>query len=188
MNTPFLEKLERARYFFGSPPADAADLKKDILARGWSALFSDTHRLYSADAEELAEEGVSRFLRQIEPFLRGQGVTLPAISEQYSGDGYSITIGNNTHQIWSKTDLVGEHRGVMAWGLSMTRAFAIVDDMLAAADSEERLYAVYGGHDLHAYFLTPQLFELIVQHPDATPLDTPYAPTELPPHFGAPPR
>ena len=51
------------------------------------------------------------------------------------------------------------------WGVSTVRTFALVNDLLARASSNERLYAVNGGNDLMAIFLTDELWDLITAHP-----------------------
>ena len=84
-----------------------------------------------------------------------------------------------------KRDTTGNELGLI-WGLSMTRAFAIVDRLLKDAGSPERLYAINGGNDLFAFFLTPELHRIISAHPDAKPKDGPYKPTEKYPAFGQP--
>ncbi len=72
------------------------------------------------------------------------------------------------------------------WGLATARAFAILDGQLAAAGSPERVYAVNGGNDLCAFFLTPELFQIITADPDADASGGPYKPTEEYPWFGQP--
>jgi hypothetical protein len=62
----------------------------------------------------------------------------------------------------------------------------MIDHLLEASGSREQIYAVNGGNDLCAFFLTPELYRIIVEHPDATPKDGPYRPTEVYPWFGQP--
>jgi hypothetical protein len=68
----------------------------------------------------------------------------------------------------------------------MTRGFRIVDELLAAVGSSERVYAVNGGNDLFAFFLTPELHQTVMEHPEASPEGGPYKPTEDYPWFGQP--
>jgi hypothetical protein len=68
----------------------------------------------------------------------------------------------------------------------MVRTFALINRLLTEARSPERIYAVGGGNDLFAFFLTPQLRDLVARHPDADPADEPYEPREEYPGFGQP--
>jgi len=98
-------------------------------------------------------------------------------------------VGRTPHLIYDaealQRDSNGKEPGVI-WGLAMTRGFRIVDQLLEAAGSPERLYAVNGGNDLFAFFLTPELHQIVSQHADADAKDGPYEPTEDYPWFGQP--
>ncbi len=61
--------------------------------------------------------------------------------------------------------------------------FRIVDELLEKAGSPERVYAVNGGNDLSAFFLTPKMYRIIVEHPDAGAASAPYKPNEEYPRF-----
>ena len=153
------------------------------------AIFSESHRFYHADAADLAKGGICAFIREIEPFLTTQGVRLPELRDEVSEKGYVVRVGGVSHKIYDAADLqqdtTGKEPGII-WGLAMTRGFAIVDQLLEAAGSPERLYAVNGGNDLFAFFLTPELYRIISGHPDAVAKDGPYKPTNEYPRFGQP--
>src|SRR5262245_38480270 len=141
----FLAQLEQAGYFKPFAPRDANQMKQSVSSHGWSGLFRDHGlRLHAADAEDLAEQGVADFLRRVEPFFKTQKVVLPRLTEDFATDGssYSITVGDTAHPVWRRSEFSPEHKGYHAWGLSMARAFAIVDGLLEAAGSPERVYAV----------------------------------------------
>jgi hypothetical protein len=144
-----------------------------------------------ADAEDLAEGGVGQFLREIAPFLATQKVTLPAIEDATSEDGYTVRVGGASYQIYDAEELErdssGEEGGLI-WGLSSVRGFRIADELLTAAGSAERAYAVNGGNDLFVMFLTPELHQVIMNHPDASRRDGPYILKEEYPSFGQPER
>ena len=189
MNDSFVTDLDAHGYFKGLAPEKAQVLRADFRKQGWTAIFSESHRFHHADAEDLAEGGICAFIREVEPFLTGQGVRLPELQDEVSDKGYSVRVGGISHKIYDAADLkrdtTGKELGII-WGLAMTRGFAIVDQLLEAAGSPERLYSVNGGNDLFAFFLTPDLHRIISQHPKAEAADGPYKPTVEYPWFGQP--
>ena len=74
----------------------------------------------------------------------------------------------------------------LIWGLSAVRGFRIIDELLTAAGSPERAYAVNGGNDLCLMFLTSELHQVIMEHPEASLRDGPYILKEEYPSFGQP--
>jgi len=75
-----VESLEQAAFFQYTPEDAREGTKREILETGY--LFADSlGRWYRADAEDLAEQGVMRFLAEIAPFLETQGVSLPYRTE-----------------------------------------------------------------------------------------------------------
>ncbi len=189
MSTPFVTELEELGYFNGLEPESAEALKEAFEQSGWLGIFSESHRFFMADAEDLAEGGIGRFLQEISPFLALQGVALPEIEEEMSEEGYVVRVGGADYQIYDAADMErdasGEESGLI-WGLSMVHGFRIADELLAAAGSAERAYAVNGGNDLFVLFLTPELHRVIMEHPDASRCDGPYVPHEEYPLFGQP--
>ena len=189
MTDSFLPSLENLGYFKDLDPHQTRSLKQIFATRGWLGIFGESHRLYAADAEDMAEGGIGAFIAKLERFLANQGVDLPEIEDQLSESGYAVRIGAERKQIYGEAEmgieLTGDRPGLI-WGLSMVRGFRIVDELLAAAESPERVYAVNGGNDLFAFLATPELFRLITTHPDSSPSDGPYKPTEEYPWFGQP--
>jgi hypothetical protein len=189
MNESFVTELDTHGYFTGLAPEKAQALKSDFRKQGWMAFFSDSHRFFHADAEDLAEGGICAFIRKVEPFLTAQGVRVPELQDEVTEKGYTVRVGGTPHLIYAAADLQrdsnGKEPGVI-WGLAMTRGFRIVDQLLEVAGSPERLYAANGGNDLFAFFLTPELHQIVSQHPDADAKDGPYKPTEDYPWFGEP--
>ena len=189
MNTPFVSKLEELGYFTGLSTGVAQALKQEFDRRGWLAIFNRSHRLFHADAEALAEGGVGTFLRKVLPFLAAQGVTLPAIEDDTSDDSYIVRVGTVAYQMYDaaefERDSSGEDLGLM-WGLASVRGFGIINELLAAAGSRERAYAINGGNELILMFLTSELHRVIMDHPDASRHGGPYIMTEESPWFGQP--
>jgi hypothetical protein len=181
MNESFVKQLEALGFFRGTL-AEQDAVKAKILASGWSGIFADSQRMYHADAEDLAEGGVGNFLRRIEPFLSAEKVALPKIRDEYADTHYTVHLDTQAHRIHVEAEWRAD--GYIPWALATARTFAIVNRLLESAGSRERLYALNGGNDLFAWFLTPELHKVIVDHPDAVAKDTPYRPTESPPLFG----
>lgn len=186
MNESYVDSLDSLGYFRGLTSAEDRALREEILKRGWPGIFNNFHRLYAADAEDLAEGGIGRFIAEVTPFLTAEGVHVPEIEEDASGDGYVVRVGGTDISIYDARDLELDEQQGLIWGLSMTRGFRIVNELLALAESTERVYAVNGGNDLFAFFLTQELYRSIVEHPEASPGDGPYVPTEEYPWFGQP--
>jgi len=189
MNESFVTELDAHGYFKGLAPEKVQALKADFRKQGWMAIFNDSHRFYHADAEDLAEGGICAFIRDVEPFLGAQGVRVSDFQDEVTEKSYMVRVGGTLHMIYDAVDLQrdadGKEPGVI-WGLAMTRGFKIVDQLLEAAGSSERVYAVNGGNDLFAFFLTPELHRIISGHSDADAKDGPYRPTEDYPWFGQP--
>jgi len=190
VNAAFVEQLEALGYFRHLQPEQTELRKQAFLREGWNALLGGPpHRLNPADAEDLAAGGIGDFLRLVKPFLAREGVKFPEIKDEVGSAGYLLRFGDVTHVIFSQDELrrhsSGEEPG-LTWGLSMARGFGMINALLKAAGSAERLYAVNGGNDLFGIFLTPELQRLIAQHPDASPPDVPYEPNERFPSFGQP--
>jgi hypothetical protein len=70
----------------------------------------------------------------------------------------------------------------LMWGLSWSRAFGLLNDLLEQAGSGERAYA---GSDAGVWFLTPELFEALAAEL-GDDRERPYVPNEQPPWFGEP--
>ena len=149
MDRTFVDRLDQLGFFKYIDSAQREDAKR----QGAAAIYGETGRLFHADAESLAEGGVGDFLREMEPFLRKQGVTISQIEDQFRDYDYSVTINGMDYIIYSADELeLHGQRVVSIWGLATVRSFAIVNELLANAESNERLYAVNGGNDLFGFF------------------------------------
>ncbi|MEZ6138860.1 MAG: hypothetical protein R3C53_28580 [Pirellulaceae bacterium] len=150
-----------------------------VHARGWDALYDQHPRFYWADAENLTECGVADFITSLKPFLDRVGVTY-AISDNWGDHVYTVTLNGEERLIWSQAELKVEREGKpgLTWGLSTVRAFALVNELLEAAETNERLYAINGGNDLAAIFLTPELKDVVCASSGFRQVDLPYTPIE----------
>ncbi len=181
----FADHLEVLGFFRYAPSESVAAFKRGFQESSWTAVFGETGRLFDADAEHLTEGGVGDFLRRLEPFLKGQGISLNQVEDDVSEEGYSVTVNGGRYKIYNTDEIQrSERQPGLLWGLSSARAFATVNRLLEGAGAEERLYAVNGGNDLFGFFLTPVLREAICRYPTVKPGGKPYLPTEEYPWFG----
>jgi len=189
MNNSFVEDLNGVGFFKHLSIEESRVLQEKIYEVGWRGIFENCNRFYPADAENLAEGGIGQFIKEVRPFLESEGVRFPEIVDDAHENDYVVRVDGVANSIYSEPELqrdISATEGGLTWGLSMTRGFAIVDRLLAAVGSNERVFAVNGGNDLFAFFLTPELCRVITTHPDASPEDGPYKPTEEYPWFGQP--
>jgi hypothetical protein len=183
----FADRLEVLDFFRYAPAEAVAALKQEFQESRWAAVFGETGRLFHADAEDLTEGGVGDFLRQIEPFLKAQGISLNHVEDDVSEQGYCVKVNGRRYKLYDTDELHKREREKqlgLLWGLSGARAFAIVNGLLEEAGSEERLYAVNGGNDLFGFFLTAALREAICRYPGVKPANRPYLHTDEYPWFG----
>ena len=140
---------------------------------------SETGRDFPADAAELPSAGVEDFLRDIEPFLARQGVTLALEADESEGHDYFVRVNGRRFMIYSREENELTKRGLEppagnVWALSTRRTMEIVNWLLQEAGSPERMYIDGDGwNGQRAVFLTPAMLELIAQsgvvEPEALP-------------------
>jgi hypothetical protein len=188
----FLSGLERYGYLEYVTDEEMDMVKKQMVQQSWPFFDENSGRQYHADAENLAEKGVAEFLEKIRPFLENQEVQLKSI-EEYFDEEYRITVNGKETTIWSREEEDEDYgrdgtprRPGLTWGLSTVRTFSLVNELLEEAGSKERLYAVSGGNDLDAFFLTPELADFIGRSPQVVVEDRPYIPVAQHPWYGQP--
>jgi hypothetical protein len=117
-----------------------------------------TKRNHHVDAERLAEGGVLRFISQIEPFLLDQ-LRLKELEtgEETNTQGWIVTLCDEEQLIYSEEESSMDD----LWERATARTFELVNRVLKSAGSQERAYALYGGNDLEAVFLTHEMFGVI---------------------------
>lgn len=183
----FLSGIERYGYLEYVPEKEMARVKKGLARGTWPFLEDGSRRKYYLDADDLAEKGGATFIKRIQPFLENQGVRIDGI-EEYFDDEYRITLNGKETVIWSSDEAEAETAGkpVATWGLTMVRIFAVVNELLEQAGSEERLYAVGGEGELDAVFLTPELVDFMCGSLQVMVEDRPYIPVSEYPMYGQP--
>ncbi len=183
----FLNGIERYGYLEYVPEEEMARVKKGLSHGTWPFLEDGSRRKYYFDADDLPEKGGATFIKRIQPFLETQGVRINGI-EEYFDDEYRITLNGKETAIWSSDEAEAEDAGkpVFTWGLSMVRVFAVVNELLEQAGSEERLYAVGDGDALDAVFLTPELVDFMYDSLQVMIENRPYIPVDEHPMYGQP--
>ncbi len=171
-----LAELRELGFFAHFTDSEIDACTASILERGWNAI-DDNPRFFWVDAENLSEGGVAKFLREIKPFLERLNMTF-SVSNNWGNHDYTVTLNRDERLIWSLAEFEQERNGRpgLTWGLTTVRTFGLVNEMLETAQTDERLYAVDGGNDLRAIFLTPKLKEAIWAFSDFPVLELPYIP------------
>src|SRR5207249_2325793 len=95
-----ITELEAADYFKYADPQKVPGLKDEMRSRSYPFPF-ESGREFFADAEDLAEGGVGKFLNEIGSFLRRQGVQLGDVSDEMDeeGQGYWVTVNGQRYRM-----------------------------------------------------------------------------------------
>lgn len=122
-------------------------------------------RVFNADAEDLAEGSVERFLGEVKPALERCGVAIHTVSqdvEQEHSDrqGYSVTVNGERHVIYSHEEAVNDTDS--CWDIAPRRTFQLVNSLLEKAGSAERMYMLSGGNDCFAWLLTKEQCNILM--------------------------
>src|SRR5207253_5697530 len=147
-----LAQLEALGFYKYTAPDEITRAKARALETRY--LYHDsTHRSYITGEEDLAECGVLDFFTVIEPFLNRQGIEITSRDEEcIPGGAYTVSLNGKAYEIYS--DYECQHAEL--WRLSTIRTHRIVNELLAAAGSGERVYLLYGGNDAEAVFQSPE--------------------------------
>lgn len=149
-------KLEALGFYKYTAPERIEELKREAIAGGYLFGWDVTKRDYHADAEDLAEGGIAKFIERIRPFLESQGVRIRSVKEEDLDRAYYVTINNVRYVMYSE-DEIDEN----IWDSTTRRCFAAINRLLEEAGSDERLHWLYGGNDNRAIFLTQAMYEAI---------------------------
>jgi hypothetical protein len=119
------------------------------------------HRDYPADEESIGEGGVKRFLLEVKHILKANNVIFTSVIENPTPDAYKISISGKEYILCSGEELNQSVHKIQH--LITKRLFAVINQLLRDAKSEERLFSEYGGNDHWAIFLTHDLYNLILK-------------------------
>ena len=175
-------ELEARGFFRYLDPEEAARAKAAVAKDGIEAIWRvETGRfVLTADPEDLAEGGIRDWLEELRPTLGRMGARIEEDVEQEIDEShYVVRAGGRAYLIYD-ADAAADM--ALMWGLSWSRAFGLLNDLLEQAGSRERAYA---GSDAGVWFLTPELFEALCAELGGD-RERPYVPNEQPPAFGEP--
>lgn len=174
-----MDQLESLGFYRYTDPASLAEARDEVLQHEWP-FHGEIRRLFRADAEELAEGGVSSLLADAEGFLRTQGVDGLTVFDEIDQTHYHLLVDGARFQIYSEEEL----RTKAIWELAARRSVAVMNWLLERAGSPERAYLLYGGNDGQVVFLTPAMFEAILRSGLIAERDLPVAVAEPPVRLG----
>ncbi len=170
-----ISKLEELGYYKYADFKHIENIKSESIKADYIFGWEESGRDFAIDAEELSEGGVGGFFEVIKPFMEKQKVKMIISDENFSETGYEITVNKIKYEIFSEEDLKSKYLSV----IGTCKSFSIINKLLKEAGSEERVYALYGGNDLRAVFLTKDMYELISGYkklPEKEKPQTIYAP------------
>jgi len=133
------------------------ELKQKLSQYGWPEKYLTDCFFFAAEAESLAKGDIDFWLKYLQDsYLKKQGVELHTIQKYHehemavaiNGNYYSVLNNNEYQQMWK------ENENSYFLNLASGRAFSIVNDLLAKANSPQKLYAIGSGDDLYGVFLT----------------------------------
>jgi hypothetical protein len=149
------EALEPLGFYKFVAPVDVADLEVEA-GKGAYRWFLEVGRAFDADAERLAEGGVSDLLDYLRPALKKEGCELGVIEETYDAhQGYTVTVGDERHTMWTEAE------ASKSWELTTKRTAALINQSLERVGSEERVHLLHGGEDAVLVLLTAAMRDLI---------------------------
>ncbi len=133
-------------------------------------------RVFNADAEDLAEGSVERFLGEVKPALERCGVAIDTVSQEVEAEksdrqGYSVTVNGERHVIYSHDEAVDKPDAT--WDLAPRRTFQLINALLQNAGSAERMYMLNGGNDCFAWLLTKEQYNILTATPALKERDKP---------------
>lgn len=163
-----LDSLIKLEYLKFVPDDNVEKVKSNLrqsLSRGYvegawrDDCTSSCLRSFPADSENLEEGDVGCCLRLMKSPLSIEGVILDTIVDVTDGPRYEVFINGEEFCIYDEADWNDDSTNL--WSVSARRLIEIVNELLVRADSEERLWGVYGGNDGQVLFLTEQLHAYI---------------------------
>ena len=130
-----------------------------IVANQW---VSYDRRFYMADAEDLAEGSVCGQLAEMKTVLRRERVKLSSLIDELDvlNDCYHVVVNGERHKVYG-----ADREKYTSWGLAHRKTIEILNELLVAAHSKERAYALYGGNEAQIVLLDETLYQYILTLP-----------------------
>ena len=121
------------------------------------------NRIFFADAEGLAEIGVSDFLWGLLPLLSHESVEVRFLADLEYRDAesgatrYDVLVNDERHEIYQ----IGIDSDMHIWDMSHRRTVEIVSGLLERVGSRERAFGAGASNDASVCILTNELFDYI---------------------------
>lgn len=133
----------------------------------------DYEKLILLDAEDLAEQGIGQAYQRLLPYLTKYVANPANVTERVDEElvSYKIQTDGREYLIYSAEEPFTESE---SWGRATYFFFLIINEQLKG--SGVQLYAINGGNDLSALFLSPEQ-ALAAQSALPQKVDWPYIPT-----------
>jgi len=141
-----ISELERSGYYKYIEPINVERAQARFARTGDPFHFS-TKRVYSIDAEELAERGITDFFDGVRSFLTLAGIGHLDVKQNFTEATYNLYVNGKEYEIYSQSEVIKK------------RTFPILDELLENVGAEERTYLLSNG--AHIIFLTPQQYQII---------------------------
>jgi hypothetical protein len=152
--------------FFDRMDAEGVEWSRTVGA-GEGFWYNDgIGRAFAGDGERLAEWGVCRFMQEIEPYLRGQGVgQVACVQDDWVEGKYAYTVNVNGRDFPILVDEDMECNP--AWAAASVRTQGLVEELLREAGSPEHAYIVSGtlAESSIIVFLTAEMYHTINNSP-----------------------
>jgi len=168
---PLIDDLEKMGFYEDTKDELVNIVKQEAIETGYIFGWESANRDFMADAEEIAEGGVTELFNAFEPFLNQRQIHLPQVSEKFNDSKYSVIINDYEYKIWEAFEL----KSVNLWDLSTNRALGIINKILQDQGVKEQAYKLYGGNDQRIIFLTEEQFVVINASPLLAPTEKPHA-------------
>jgi hypothetical protein len=178
MSHSLVAALAKYGFFEGVKRQTAVRMMEEIQERGWPAIFEESHRVFWVDPARLAEAGVGEFLERIRPFLHSQTLRPGEIVDDYGPERYSVEFAASAYRIYDRVEAAqSENPAAELARIAFARTVSLINDQLSRVRSAERLFALADDSGVRVIFLTPEMHELIVDHPEAVFDESPYLPS-----------
>jgi hypothetical protein len=145
-------------------------------AHPWSTEIAPSVQ-FVADGEDLAEEGLEDFLKEVAPAVMTLGVELEVTSELTdSGEDsrYAVTINGKSVEIYNGLDAFERTDESFPWYAANVRPLARVNELLAEAGAKERFFVLYPGtNDGSALLIDPAIPAAMTKAGFVDPKETP---------------
>ncbi len=148
-----VQALESMGFYKYLSPGDARAAKGQLPTNP-RRFYLDAGRAFEADAEDLAEGGVSELLEQMREVLTAEGCVVGKTEDSYSEDGYTVLLDGRPYPMWTKSE------GKRSWELTVKRTANLINHLLSGRSSE-RLFLLHGGEDGLFVILDPAMQRLI---------------------------